>query len=193
MPSACIHTYSLPGKCSPKRNDVSNHTAWKLLPDAVMLNQYFCYLSESVFCLVASFRRHLARFVGHTGIWSSSRRSHDLIGLATRPDEAGEMPAKARHQAKYRLRKVTKILMSNLVDSYRWNAGSMHKDNNQTSDRSVKIWYVNLLQILQRLCTWYLTKGVLLPVCDYAALNAAMHLNEKKKEEGDVGSSRVIK
>ena len=45
-----------------------------------MLNEYVCYLSESVlFRLVASFRGHLARFVRPNAL----------------PDEASEMPAKA--------------------------------------------------------------------------------------------------
>ena len=33
-------------------------------------------------------------------MWSSSRRSHDIGGLASRPDEASEMPVKACDQAK---------------------------------------------------------------------------------------------
>ena len=57
-----------------------------------MLNGYFCYLSESVlFRLIASFRGHLSRFVRHNG-----RRSHDLGGLAIRPDKASKMPVEEK-------------------------------------------------------------------------------------------------
>ena len=57
-----------------------------------MLNKYFRYLSESVIRSVESFRGHLAHFF-----------RPNRGGLAIRPEEVSEMPAKACHQAKYRV------------------------------------------------------------------------------------------
>ena len=61
-----------------------------------MLNKYSCYLSESVFRLAVSFRVHLACFFRPTMNYCCHvivvKASHDLGGLAGRPEEVCEMP-----------------------------------------------------------------------------------------------------
>ena len=56
-------------------------------PSVSSYNKYSCYLSESVFRLVASFFGHLACLFNPDG---------------SRLEEASEMPTKTSHQAKYK-------------------------------------------------------------------------------------------